>query len=81
MATPPARDPGFGLCPCGGLYNTRRVEVRMTVTGRTVVIPELPQGACPTCGSRVYKVRTLELLEVMMRGDGTDHDQETRATG
>lgn len=53
----------------------------MTVTGRTVVIPELPQGACPTCGSRVYKLRTLELLEVMMRGDGTDHDQETRATG
>jgi hypothetical protein len=43
----------------------------MTVGGDTIVIPDVPQGACPVCGSRVYKARVLEEIEATMRGDRT----------
>jgi YgiT-type zinc finger domain-containing protein len=58
----------YGRCPCSGLYLQRFVEVRMTVDGDTVVLPDVPQGACPQCGSRVYKAAVLAELERMMRG-------------
>jgi hypothetical protein len=40
----------------------------MTVRGERVVLSDLPQGACPVCGSRVYKAVTLEGIEAVMRG-------------
>ena len=58
----------YGRCPCGGTYEARRVEVRMTVAGELMVLDNLPQGACPVCGSRVYKTAVLEELERAMRG-------------
>jgi YgiT-type zinc finger domain-containing protein len=67
MALPPTSD--FGRCACGGVYERRTVEVRMTVGGETIVIPDVPQGACPLCGSRVYKARVLEEIEAIMRGE------------
>ena len=58
----------FGHCPCGGQYDARSVEVRMNVDGEQLVLEDIPQGACPDCGSRVYKAYVLEELEAMYRG-------------
>lgn len=57
----------YGKCPCGGIYEKRTVEVRMTVEGKVLVHPDIPQGACPVCGSRVYKLYVLECIEGMMK--------------
>ena len=81
MTTPPPRDPSFGHCVCGGRFERRQVAVRMKGAGGFTTLPDVPQGLCPLCGSRVYRARTLELIELVMRDDRTDHDQETRATG
>ncbi|MBX7100707.1 MAG: YgiT-type zinc finger protein [Myxococcaceae bacterium] len=59
----------YGRCPCGGQYEHRAVEVRMTVQGKVVVLTDVPQGACPQCGSRVYKAEVLERIESLMKGD------------
>jgi YgiT-type zinc finger domain-containing protein len=66
MAFPPASD--YGACPCGGVYEPRMVEVRMTIEDEVVVLTDVPQGACPDCGSRVYKAGMLEGIEALMRG-------------
>ena len=67
MALPPPSD--YGRCPCGGAYEHRLVEVRMTVGGEPIVLTDVPQGACPLCGSRVYKAGVLEGIEALMRGE------------
>jgi YgiT-type zinc finger domain-containing protein len=59
----------YGRCPCGGAYEHRYVEVRMTVGGKVVVLTDVPQGACPNCGSRVYKPEVLERIEFLMKGE------------
>ncbi|MGA9526177.1 MAG: YgiT-type zinc finger protein [Myxococcaceae bacterium] len=59
----------YGRCPCSGSYQHRAVEVRMTVNGRTVVLTNVPQGACPVCGSRVYKAEVLERIESLMKAE------------
>ncbi len=56
----------YGTCPCTGKYESRTVEVRMTVGGKAVVLSDVPQGACPLCGSRVYKAEVLERIESLM---------------
>jgi YgiT-type zinc finger domain-containing protein len=67
MPLPPASE--FGSCPCGGdNYEQRFVEVRMTVAGRVILLQDVPQGACPSCGSRVYKAVQLEGIEALMQG-------------
>jgi len=63
----------YGKCPCSGHYESRAVEVKMTVHGNPVVLADVPQGACPNCGSRVYKLPVLEYVESAMRG-GQTHD-------
>ena len=40
----------------------------MTVQTRVVVLTNVPQGACPLCGSRVYKAEVLERIESLMKG-------------
>jgi YgiT-type zinc finger domain-containing protein len=67
VALPPTSD--YGHCPCGGTYERRVVEVRMTVDAEAIVLTDVPQGACPVCGGRVYKMHVLEGLEATMRGD------------
>lgn len=57
----------YGECPCGGKYESRVVEVRMTVQGENIVLSDVPQGACPICGSRVYKTDVLERIESLMK--------------
>jgi hypothetical protein len=57
----------YGICPCTGNYEKRSVEVRMTVEGKVVVFNDVPQGACPLCGSRVYKTDVLEYIEATMK--------------
>jgi YgiT-type zinc finger domain-containing protein len=59
----------YGRCPCSGQYEQRYVEVRMTVNGKVVVLTDVPQGACPNCGSRVYKAEVLERIESLMKGE------------
>lgn len=55
----------YGRCPCTGEYENRAVEVRMTVGSEVVVLNDVPQGACPLCGSRVYKAEVLERIEAL----------------
>jgi len=59
----------YGRCPCGGTYDRRTVEVRLTVEGKVVVLTDISQGACPQCGSRVYKADVLEDIENLLRGE------------
>ena len=59
----------YGRCPCTGAYENRFVEVRMTVNGKIVVLTDVPQGACPLCGSRVYKPEVLERIESLMKAE------------
>jgi YgiT-type zinc finger domain-containing protein len=66
MPLPPASE--YGRCPCGGVYEQRFVEVRMTVAGQAILLEDVPQGACPSCGSRVYKAIRLEGIEALMDG-------------
>jgi YgiT-type zinc finger domain-containing protein len=56
----------FGDCPCGGEFETRIVEVRLQADGEEVLLEDVPQGACPECGSRVYKAGVLEVIEAVM---------------
>ncbi len=58
----------YNGCPCGGVYESRQVEVRMTVGDKLIVLTDVPQGACPLCGSRVYKTEVLEKIESLMKG-------------
>ena len=55
--------PDYGKCPCFGQYENRTVEVRMTLNDKPIRIEDVPQGACPQCGSRVYKANILEYIE------------------
>jgi YgiT-type zinc finger domain-containing protein len=57
----------FGECPCGGTYETRRVEVHLRVEEQDVMLANLPQGACTSCGSLVYSGPVLRRLEYLMR--------------
>lgn len=57
----------YGRCPCSGVYDHRSVEVRLNVQGKVVVLTNIPQGACPLCGSRVYKPEVLERIETLMK--------------
>ena len=60
----------YGTCLCRGQYQNRLVEVRMTVGGKIIVLADVPQGACPICNSRVYKVEILERIESLMKRGG-----------
>jgi YgiT-type zinc finger domain-containing protein len=62
----------YGRCPCGGQYENRSVEVRMTVKENVFTLAGVPQGACPLCGSRVYKAEILSRVESVMKGESTD---------
>ena len=63
---------GYGRCPCGGQYENRAVEVRMTVGDKAIVLTNVPQGACPLCGSLVYKAEILARVESVMKGEPID---------
>ncbi len=41
----------------------------MNVGNKVVVLTGVPQGACKTCGSRVYKTDILERIESLMKGE------------
>jgi YgiT-type zinc finger domain-containing protein len=69
----PGQAISYGRCPCRGLYESRSVEVKMTVGGEPVVLTGVPQGACRQCGSRVYKADILEMIEAVMRGGASRH--------
>jgi YgiT-type zinc finger domain-containing protein len=62
----------WGGCPCGGRYEHRLVEVNMTVDGRRITLTDVPQGACPNCGSRVYKAEMLARIEGVMKNESLD---------
>lgn len=58
----------YGRCPCTGTYDNRAVEVRLNLNGKTLVLTDVPQGACPNCGSRVYKPEVIQRVESLMKG-------------
>jgi YgiT-type zinc finger domain-containing protein len=59
--------PEYGRCPCTGYYQGRQVEVRLNVRGKAVVLTHVPQGACMSCGSRVYKAEIMERIESLLK--------------
>jgi YgiT-type zinc finger domain-containing protein len=61
------KDVEYGTCPCGGHYESREVEVRITTGHGLIVLPGVPQGSCRRCSSRVYKTWVLEIVESVMR--------------
>ena len=63
-----AMSKGYGRCSCGGAFAARVVQVNMSPGSEQVSVSGVPQGACPICGSRVYKVNILAGLEEMFRG-------------
>ena len=62
----------WGRCPCSGEYEHRLVEVNLTVDGKRVTLTDVPQGACPNCGSRVYKAETLARIEGVLKNEPFD---------
>jgi hypothetical protein len=44
----------------------------LNVNGKVVVLTQVPQGACPLCGSRVYKAEVLERIETLMKSERLD---------
>jgi len=48
------------------VYERRKVEIRLSVGDEPVVLENAEQGACPVCGSRVYKAQVIEELETLM---------------
>jgi YgiT-type zinc finger domain-containing protein len=61
----------FGGCACGGTFEDRVVTVTMTVHDERIVLDDVPQGACPVCGSRVYKLAVLGRIEGLMKEAAT----------
>jgi YgiT-type zinc finger domain-containing protein len=57
----------FGMCPCGGLYEERRIEVTFGGDDPAQILTDIPQGVCPSCGGQVYKAETLERVEASFR--------------
>lgn len=86
---PPPPEFAYGTCPCGGKYQSRTVDVTIKrVGGESVVLQNIPQGACPICGSRVYKSQVLRRIEAVVRvtshlkkdhpGSNVNVDRKTR---
>jgi hypothetical protein len=71
----------WGRCPCGGEYEHRQIEVRMTVQGTPVILNDVCQGVCPNCGSRVYKAGQLSRIEQAMKGTMVDEVLSTADRG
>lgn len=44
----------------------------MTVRGQVIVFDAVRQGACPSCGSRVYDADELERIEAAMQARALD---------
>jgi hypothetical protein len=59
----------FGTCACGGAFEERVVQVAAPRTGKQkdAQLPEVEQGVCPLCGSRVYKTLSLQCVEAAFR--------------
>ena len=64
----------YGRCPCSGVYERRRVEVRITNRDKVYELADVSQGACPECGSKVYKAAVLQVIEALMRGEPVEPD-------
>jgi YgiT-type zinc finger domain-containing protein len=59
-----SRVPEFGICACGGTFENHLVEVRFSPPeGEQILLENVPQGACPVCGSRVYRADVLAHIE------------------
>lgn len=58
-------DVQYGTCPCGGRFDSREVDIHIARPGgeSPLVLAGVPQGVCPKCGSRVYKVHVLQYIE------------------
>lgn len=59
----------FGTCACGGAFEERVVPVTVPRAGKKkdAQLPEVEQGVCPVCGSRVYKTLALQSVEAAFR--------------
>ena len=59
----------FGTCACGGTFEERVVPVTAPRTGKKkdAQLPEVEQGVCPICNTRVYKTVSLQCIEAAFR--------------
>ena len=58
----------YGRCRCTSTFEQREVEIRMLVQEESVVLNDVPQGVCPSCGTKVYKANVLAALEALLKG-------------
>ena len=59
--------PEFGNCPCGGRFETKFVDVKMTARDGPVTLNGIPQGHCSRCHSCVYRRADLTHIENVYR--------------
>ena len=58
----------FGTCACGGAFEERVVSVTAPQgKKKDAQLPEVEQGVCPNCNSRVYKTLSLQSVEAAFR--------------
>jgi YgiT-type zinc finger domain-containing protein len=57
----------YGPCRCSGTFEQREIEVRFRIQEETVVLDDVPQGVCPSCGTKVYKANVLAAIETLMK--------------
>ncbi|MEV0598413.1 hypothetical protein AB0I82_03770 [Streptomyces sp. NPDC050315] len=54
----------YGRCPCGGVYEECRVQIQIIdPQGTEHLLTKVPQGRCPICAMRVYKLAVLQRIE------------------
>lgn len=57
----------YGKCRCSGRFEDRFVEVRLNIKGKIIVLTDVPQGVCSSCGTKVYRTGVLGRIEELMR--------------
>lgn len=54
-------------CPCGGTYAEHVISLRLH--GYGAELPEVPQGRCGNCGSRIYPAAAFVRLETAFKAE------------
>ena len=54
-------------CTCGGPFEGTDVQINVKAENGDVVLPEVPQAVCTSCGRKAYTVATLQRIEAVKR--------------
>jgi YgiT-type zinc finger domain-containing protein len=53
---------------CGGRIVEKRVDLHRKISGKYVLIENVPAGVCTECGARYYSANVLKTLEETIHG-------------